>query len=235
MKNLSLAAAAAIVLLANVLGLVHAARNRSGSPEAEVTLTQRELRYFGHPAGDDDSGVTLQIMWNIPNWSDPNGGASDWLDRKKLQELGFDCRVDPESPEAEEFYRRQRLRQVFVARENDGGGRRRGAEAHERVQPEASRLVAIDADLDAARLRARNPDRSRVVIVPAAIGTVVNTGRYARGLYGSVRQIPATIYVPRPFSDLFRAHGAQASYRVHLRYGQSFEPWITGVDFTPAP
>jgi hypothetical protein len=235
MRNLSLAGAVAIVLLANVVGLVHAARNRSGSPEADVTLTQRELRYFGHPAGDDDSGVTLQMMWDMPNWNEPDNVTSDWLDRKKLQELGFDCSVDPESPAAAEFYRRQPLRQVFVALENDGPGWQNWAKIHERAQPHASRLVAVDADLDAARLRARNPDRSRVVILPAAIGTVVNAGRYAVGLHGWVRQIPVTIYVPRPLGDLFQAHGANASYRVHLRYGRSFEPWITGVEFPSAP
>ena len=46
MKRTSLLAAAAIVLIANTFALVHAARNRSGSPESDVTLTQRELAEF---------------------------------------------------------------------------------------------------------------------------------------------------------------------------------------------
>lgn len=56
MKHLSLAAAAGLILLANCVVLIHVARNRSGQPEAEMTLTERELSYH---RDSDDSGVNL--------------------------------------------------------------------------------------------------------------------------------------------------------------------------------
>src|SRR5437762_3329169 len=54
-KPLSLIAAGAVVLIANTFALLHAARNRSGEPESEIVLTQRELTYYTDP---DDSGVS---------------------------------------------------------------------------------------------------------------------------------------------------------------------------------
>lgn len=54
---------------------------------------------------------------------------------------------------------------------------------------------------------------------------------------GSIQQLPFSIQVPRPFSDKFLVSGKEAGkkglfYRVRLRYGASFEPWITDVEFT---
>ena len=96
--------------------------------------------------------------------------------------------------------------------------------------------MAIDAASDPVRLRARHPDRSSVIIVPA----VIRIGAQPRGaggparFAGSIQEIPSSIHVPRPFSDAFqRSPGGnnRATYRVHLRYGASLEPWIAGVDF----
>jgi len=66
MSRTSLVAAAAIIVVANTLALTHALRNRQGT-EAQVTLTERELRYYSVSAGDEDSGVTLNLAWTDPN------------------------------------------------------------------------------------------------------------------------------------------------------------------------
>ena len=101
MKFVSLFAAAALVILANVFALVHAAINRSGHPDAEITLTERELNYF---AGSDDSGVALNLRWVdtsiVPNAPapPPDQQVSTLLNQAKLEELGFDCHVDPSDP-----------------------------------------------------------------------------------------------------------------------------------------
>jgi hypothetical protein len=109
--------------------------------------------------------------------------------------------------------------------------------------------VAVDADLDAARLRGRHPDRSSVVILPAVVAVTLNAYPYpplkpgakpAWRIWGRIDEIPSVIHVPRPYSEAFRKRGRNqggaldqdVSYRVQLRYGSSLEPWVTGVAFT---
>jgi hypothetical protein len=182
MKTASLLAACAIVVIANAVALGHAARNRAGSPEAEVTLTERELPYpFRSPSNDNDdnSGVTLNLVWagagNL--WSAQDGVYRNWLDASKLRTLGFDCSVDPASPAAPRFYQRQRPRQAWVALENDGPAyrawldtaRQNAGAASSYALASRTHLIAIDADLDPAHLRMRHPDRTTIIILPAII------------------------------------------------------------------
>jgi hypothetical protein len=214
MKKTSLLVSAAIILVANVFALLHAMRNRVGTPDAEITLTQRELRYSNSYAADD-SGVTLYLQWTYPS-------NFPWLDQSKLQQLGFACSVNPNSPDAGRYYQRQRSRKVFVALEYDG------------ADPRPSHLVAMDADLDPVKLRARYPGRTAVIIVPAVVGITFDP-KSSKRVISRIQQLPSSIHVPRPFSDAFRKAAKAAgkkdlSYRVHLRYGASFEPWITGVE-----
>jgi hypothetical protein len=267
MKAAPLVISAAIIVLANALALVHAARNRTGAPEAEITLTQRELVYFNSSAHDDNSGVTLHLEWTDPsNTPFPSEAerSTNWLDRQKLRSLGFACDVSPTDRDAGRYYQRQRSRRAFVALEYDGAAWRNWMQAYERGVAEQgiklqfqdladnasefSHLVPIDADLDPLKLRARYTDRAKVIIVPAVIAITVEPFPYpgmkpdpqhpAR-VAGHIQQLPSSIHVPRPFSDEFHRlkHGSGEArdknvfYRVRLRYGASFEPWITGVEF----
>ena len=260
MKHAGLLAAAVIVLLANAFALIHAAINRSGQPEAEITLTERELNYS---SSADDSGVTLNLRWvdtsAMPYSSALNPDdleARTLLSQAKLEDLGFDCRVAPSDPKADIFYARQRARTGLVALEYDGAVWHSWIEWRERTaQSEAertgqkpaidyerisgSRLAVIDAGPDAAALRARHPERNRVLILPAVIRmslsppwppTKERPGRPAR-LTGYVQEIPSEIHVPRPFSDRFRKpNRAAIAYRVRLRFGRLLEPWVTGIE-----
>jgi Domain of unknown function (DUF4824) len=249
MKRGSLVAAAVVVLVANGFALLHAWRNRSGPVESDITLTQREL-LKSYDKMDEDSGVALNLQWiDKQGWSSP----SPWLDQKILQEVGFDTRVAPSDKAASDFYARQRARRAFVALEYDGPNWSKWIDQFEQQAQAASRiytppgnqretstrLVAIDASGDVARLRARHPDRSSVIIVPAVIDIRVepaaakNPGR----LYGSIQEIPSSIHLPLPFSDGFRRMSRDrnsAKYRVHLRYGAFLEPWIIAVEI-PTP
>jgi hypothetical protein len=258
MKRAGLLAAAAIVLIANAFGLMHAWRNRSGPVETDITLTERELP-LSHTSNDEDSEVALDLRWLDPalwryGWESP----ARWLDQKTLRELGFDTTVAPSDDKASEFYQRQRARRAFVALEYDGPARRKYLDRVERQVMEhpgmsqsnvaanpaetETRLFVMDASTDAARLRARNPDRNSVIIVPAVVRIVVepflpanqNSPSRPALLSGSVQEIPSSIHVPAPFSDAFQrlpGNRHSAKYRVHLRYGASFEPWIVGVEF----
>jgi hypothetical protein len=267
MKRASFIASAVIIVVANALALAHALRNRVGTPEARLTLTQRELRYVNGFPPSDDSGVTLRLEWTDPSnlpWPVQVVNPNTWLNRQGLQKLGFDCSVNPDSPDAARHYERQRSRQVFVALEYDGVAWLTWLEAYQRAMAErkdktpfndligngssSSHLVAINADLDPAKLRARYPDRSTVIIVPGVVAVTLQPWPYPGmqrdpkhpvQIVGRIQQLPSSIHIPRPFSDGFRRlnqnHGGNSInepfYRVHVRYGALLEPCVTGVEF----
>jgi len=249
MKRASLILAAAIVVIANVFALVHAERNRSDPAESDITLTERELGLSYNP-NDEDSGVSLNLRWTDPGVPTYARQRTEvWLDQRALRELGFDTSVVASDQRANEFYQRQRPRRAFVALEYDGPAWRDVLARDDRelsglpkstqseaVRQYSSRLVGVDADPDAARLRARHPDRSSVIIIPAVVRiAIVPPFPNQKGsslLSGSVQEVPFEIHVPRPFSVAFQRlqDRNRAKYRVHIRYGASLEPWIVGVE-----
>ena len=226
MKNLSLIAAVAVLLIGNAAALIDATRNRS-AVESEITLTTRELRYRRDP---DNSGVELQLRWTNSNeqrWSygenrlDQN--AKPWFDEQKLRSIGFDCSVPASDQGAQEFYNRQIPRSAFVALEYNGPAwqawldaeQRRAEQAKARDYLEnqlgsASRLVTIDIDRNPVTLRLRHPDRSSVLILPAVVQIWLNRAVSVPGrpaipvrVGGLIQQIPSEIHVPRPLSREF--------------------------------
>jgi hypothetical protein len=242
MKLRSLIAGVAIILIANGFALIHAAINRMGAPDAVITLTKLEANYRYTAPSDDDSGVTLYLTWANPFSS----SVHTWLDKKKLEELGFDCSVEPQSERAYTFYRRQRPRPAFVAFEYNGPGWQALQEESEKnraaskamgremifpqIDSATSHLVALDADRDAAALRQRHPDRTATVIVAALISVYPNSPTATR--FGTnIRLLSSTIHVPRPFSDQFRGlKQPMPPYKVQLHFGTFHEPWVTGVE-----
>jgi Domain of unknown function (DUF4824) len=262
-KNISLAGGVAIIVVANAFALIHAARNRAGSPDGELTLSNRELTYSSSPS-DEDSEVTLDLGWltgEDVSWMG-YGSSPKWLDQEKLQRLGFDCRVNPSAEAALRFYDRQRPRRAFVALEYDGPAWRNWLAAYNRAAeerakrgsgvvqnqtPDQTHLVAIDADVDARALRARNPNRSNVIIMPAVVAIGLepypDPGRKSDPktpvrIVGRIRPLASSIHVPRPLSEGFQhrdqgknLNARALSYTVRVRYGSLLEPWVTGVEF----
>ena len=255
MKYASLAAAAALILLASAFALVHTDINRTDPPEAEITLTERELSYS---SGSDDSGVALILRWVdtsvAPGVAIPPPGEprATLLNQAKLEELGFDCRVPPSDPSADTYYAysRQSARTGFAAFEYDGPAWKSWIEWRERLEPRppeaqkrsvdydretSSRLALVDAGFSARALRTRYPDRSRVLVLPAVFRISLISGWPAARdrpaaparLAGFLQEIPSVIHVPKPFSDRFRSD--TRTYFVTLRYGRLHEPWVTAV------
>jgi hypothetical protein len=179
----------ALIVIVNAVILVAAAMNRRGDHLAELTLTERELA-VPEFREDESSGVfmTLKVASEPPagvqrfawrNRADLPSVDYPWLDRAKLETLGFRFGAEPGV----------RQRTAFIALEFDGDSWTRWIAAREdrlrkRYSPgeaEAllaldrtmrSRLVPVDAEPDAGTLRRRFPDRARFLIVPALVQAV---------------------------------------------------------------
>jgi hypothetical protein len=185
----ALLAGGAVVVIVNAAILGTAASNRRGDRLAELTLTERELAVPAYR--EPESSIlflTLKFVSEPPQavqrtaWrrrSELPPADDPWLDRAKLEALGFHLGSDTLAGE----------REVYVALELNGDSWARWLAAREerlrtRLPPaEAdavlaldrtmrSRLVPVDAGNDEISLRARFPDRTRYLIVRGIIRAV---------------------------------------------------------------
>ena len=74
-----------LILASNAVALAGVWYNRSGEPQAQLQLSEREIQlpYDSWLRGEENSGLRLQLAWRQADadWS--------WLDEAKLRELGF--------------------------------------------------------------------------------------------------------------------------------------------------
>jgi hypothetical protein len=224
--------------------LLLAASNRT-TGRVPIVLTHREA--VAPVRNEDRTATQLRLTWQSPPPS-PDG----WFTREMLATLGFDVGLDPAAPGAERHYARLLPREVFIAFELDGPawqqlagragsaagpapppGRDREFEQH------ASRLVPVDAALDAGTLAARYPDGRTHLITEAVVRArwVRAVGSGTPYLHGDLMNIePNQVNVPRdlarqlPLRDRF--DGTQIPYTVSIRYGSRWEPVV--VDVSPA-
>ena len=263
MKSSLLVAALGLVAVSNAWVLAHVARNRSGPPDSEMALTTRELYYTG--PRDEDSTATLRLQWrnSAPEYRTGKILDSDspgWFDPNKLEELGFDVSVPAVSKSAQRHYEKARAREVFVALEFDGPAYQQWlmqndfsyytqippAERLSIEQQTGTRLVAIDAGLDAAALRRKYPDGARVTIL-AGLARVVREPKFLRGAItriatelinvpaGLNRQVDPRIANPSWTYTDQKLKIEPPRYELTLRTGSLHEPWIVRVRPLPIP
>ena len=123
MRKYGTVIALAFLLLVNAFVLAGTAFNRSGVPDAVVTLTERELPgayplYYNR----ENSGVSLRLTWSHYGyfWNRYPLIEFDWFDQKTLEELGFDCSVSPASTGAYEHYAKMLPRKSYAVLEYEG-------------------------------------------------------------------------------------------------------------------
>ncbi len=222
-----------VVLVANAGALAIVARNGSGTPDASLQLTERELRVTN--MGTDTTGMTLTLRWDRDT-------VMPWFDRAKLTSLGFDCSTPPDAPEAPEHYSGPWIlpRSAYVVFEYDPG----------RVPDEPteyrSRLRPVDVGNDARALRSRYTDRHRYLITAATVrpNFVRANGNQPARLQGQVLWIdPIQVYVPQEMQQTILAAVAKdanrqsssaplthpARYEVTIEYGARLLPKVVGV------
>jgi hypothetical protein len=273
MKRRGLMIALALIVLVNIIVLAGVNYNRTGEPDATVTLTERELHLVS--SKKENSGVSLKL--ELQAEPDKPGEGSYWFDRKKLEEVGFDCSKSMDASDASDYYDRVLPRKTYVVLEYEGtawklwqAGREKQLRALEAKVAEGreerktldtgrkrfkweleggSRLFAVDAGNDPARLRQRYTDRTRYVITPALVRLNllrVDAAEKQRKpvLVGYVREILTDeIHVPRDRQGILaslkpaeyysfyddRKDNFAPRYTVKLTYGRRYEPWVEQV------
>lgn len=84
-----------VLLATNAFVLTGVASNKAGTPEASVTLSERELN-LPYRLYKENSGLSLTLQWRTLNKQDQfdsysyaNRGTPAWFDGKKLEALGY--------------------------------------------------------------------------------------------------------------------------------------------------
>lgn len=259
--------AAIIAIVANLAMLASVRGNRAGEPDATLQLTERELQIV--PASERESVRWLRLMWSQ---NEPAAGANttpDWLTEQKLAELGMECtprraRSGRNAESASTIITCGLPRRVFAALEfdgpawaarverlrrsvaNDPGGSKEPASRAASIEREirgGSRLVIVDASLDAAALRAAHPDRTRYAILPATATAWINSAPTDSNprLTAVVRPITTRLLAPTSYNAMlsgfrplpYDSRNLEPRYIVRLAVGRHYEPWITTIAPTP--
>ena len=123
-KATALATGLIMIVLGNAVALTGAYYNRSGEPDAKVTLTQREL-HISYLGGflREHSGIAFSLNWRVSNnnlyytshWVYP-----DWLNETKLKDIGFDTSLPTTTRHADRDYRKMLPREAYVVLEYEG-------------------------------------------------------------------------------------------------------------------
>ena len=188
-----------MLVAANTVVLTGAAFNRSGEPESQLTLTERELQ-LPYRVHAENSGLALRLTWRALGNSHSDWRTPAWLNAEKLEQLGFHLNSYRSATGSSPFDGQPLSKDVFIVLENDGETYREAVnravaaldkekrsleinpddkrlqtnfEAAEkrlaRERVEKSRLFAIDAGLDAKTLRQQYGDRTRFIIVKGRV------------------------------------------------------------------
>jgi hypothetical protein len=221
-------AAAAVIVITNGVVLLEVARNRAGGAIETIRLTEREL-----PLGfreKENTGVAVGL-----NWQRLSFVANDypWLDRTKLEGLGFDYAKalrDPQHPPLP--------RPAFVALEYNGPAWEQwlnSAALKDMPNDTYSRLFPIDVARTPEPLLRKYPNREKYLVVRGLVQLSAVTRQGQLQLLPSISQLfPAAIHVPSPLSDplnvMVGTNPTSPRYTITLSYGRSFEPWVVRID-----
>jgi len=157
----TLIAGLGLIALTNAVALFGVVYNRSGDPEATLRLTQRELRtpYRWH-GNRENSGLALSLIWRVLNERPPEfefqikgyvgtGGTPTWLDKAKMEALGFDASAPAAYSDLRRRirYEKQLPREVLLVLEMDGPAYRRSLElATQNLAREEAKLASNPGD-----------------------------------------------------------------------------------------
>jgi hypothetical protein len=161
----TLAAGAALILLANAVALTGVWLNRSGEADSRLTLSQRELGMpWGWGMSKENSGLALALNWRV---ADPgagefygsgygfSGGVPEWLDEAHMAALGFDTTAVAEGNAGRRRFERALPRGVLLVLELAGPAWQQTLERARQnaARHEAARLANADSKEFAEKAR----------------------------------------------------------------------------------
>ena len=144
-----LIAGLAIIIGTNVIALAGVAYNRSGEPEAQVELTERELGLPNrYRMRKENTGLALRINCRVEeaeytSYGNANcWGTPAWLDQNKLRELGFETGKPSEQVARGYSNRYETPRKVYLVLEFDGAAHQRAVTNAEKELGKQQELLA---------------------------------------------------------------------------------------------
>ncbi len=115
-----------IILAVNGVVFFKVAYNRTGTPLATISMTERELSlpYWDRFKGEN-SAVHMNLNWRtlslLSNETYPYRQADpDWIDAEMLARLGFDLSLPTDSPKGRRYYNKLLPKEVIWVLEFDG-------------------------------------------------------------------------------------------------------------------
>jgi hypothetical protein len=223
-----LAAAGAIVVLANGLALSGAAYNRSSVVE-RVELTEAELPAGYGATADGPTELRLTWLMGVDFLTEP-------FSETQLRAVGFDLPAASSSAPARGM---PLAREVVVALDASGTARQHwfeSARAHATgtVVLPASRLVVVDMGRDVTSVLTAHPDSSHTLVLHGIVQPQTSLGVGGVWVWrgGLTALLPNTIHVPRGMRDALterRPPDNQPRYVVTLCIGRRGEPWVESV------
>lgn len=204
-RNRTLVAGAALIALTNAVALGGVAWNRSGTPESELKLTQREMRdafsFYDRVSGTSEMSLRWRVFISESDdlfYSDGSyGGMPDWLDEAKLAALGFDVSKQPDPRREGRRNARILPKDALIVLELDGPAAQMALQrARERLAKETAREAAekgkterkSQVKLAADALKREEMSNSRLFAVDAGRDAAALRARYPdRSRYAIVR------------------------------------------------
>ena len=241
-----------VLVVTNLFVLLGVYTNRSGEPEAQLILTERELQ-APYQISEENSGLSLNIIWRSLGKKNElqrfrscyaysttkecfivleyNAEAYNTLREETLEELKIKeeaLKSDPDNKSKQDLYKREK-------------------ERLESIQNYDTRLYAIDAGTDPQLLKAKYADGSKYIITKAQIrASFTYDTKEVEGFISSLSV--AQLHVPTEFRQVIDPilHYTQKSgtsfrrndnttphaprYKVTIAYGKRYEPWIISIE-----
>lgn len=137
-----------ILIGTNIAVLSGVSSNRSGIPETQIFLTEREVP-LSYRVFEEDSGLTLRLVWRILGRDREYDGygrwrSPAWLNAEKLKELGFN--IDHDIQSKNKVYRSGRFlaKNVFIVLENNGEAYRESVKRAKNILETKKDAVGLD-------------------------------------------------------------------------------------------
>ena len=226
----TLVAGLALIVGVNAVVLAGVAFNRSGEPESNMRLSERELQVpFVWRDGIDNSGMSLHLNWRMLSPELPNDkqnashyfayrGGAEWLNAAKMAALGFEPPHANDPLNDRRRRERELSRDVLLVLEFDGAAYQatlaramkldasvaENAKVLKREQEASSRLFVVDAGLDKVALRAKYPDRERFAIMRGQVRPMWAADQKSNAPAGYVSQVSVdALNVPLALRSVF--------------------------------